>query len=209
MILLKRIIDVLFSSIIAIVILPVVIVISLLIYKDVGRPIIFKQKRVGRNEGIFSLYKFRTMSNECDLDGKLLPNEKRLSSLGRIIRSTSLDELPSIVNILRGEMSLVGPRPLLVDYLPFYKKVHRKRHSVQPGLTGLAQIRGRNLISWQKRLDSDIEYIEKQSIYLDFKILILTGKKVIIKEGIEGSEGFSIVRLDKDTAYLNSENEND
>lgn len=205
----KRIIDILFSSFIAILTFPILIVISSLVYKDVGSPIVFKQKRVGRNDKIFSLYKFRTMSNECDSNGTLLPNEKRLSSLGRLIRGSSLDELPSILNILKGEMSLVGPRPLLVDYLPFYKSNHRQRHSVRPGLTGLAQIRGRNLISWQKRLDSDIEYIEKQSIYLDFKILLLTGKKVLIKEGVEGSDGLSIVRLDKDTTYLNLENKND
>ena len=198
-----------FSSFIAILTFPILIVISSLVYKDVGSPIVFKQKRVGRNDKIFSLYKFRTMSNECDSNGTLLPNEKRLSSLGRLIRGSSLDELPSILNILKGEMSLVGPRPLLVDYLPFYKSNHRQRHSVRPGLTGLAQIRGRNLISWQKRLDSDIEYIEKQSIYLDFKILLLTGKKVLIKEGVEGSDGLSIVRLDKDTTYLNLENKND
>jgi lipopolysaccharide/colanic/teichoic acid biosynthesis glycosyltransferase len=167
-----------------------------------GRPILFIQERVGLKERTLKLYKFRSMTNVKNSDGVLLPNNERVTKLGKFIRKSSIDELPSLLNVLKGDLSLVGPRPLLVEYLPCYKPVHRIRHTVRPGITGLAQINGRNVTTWQSRLDFDKHYVENQSLYLDFKILLLTVYKVFKRENVEGGTDLSISRLDRDSSYL-------
>jgi len=181
---LKRPMDILFSLIAIIILSPILIAIAVLVKINLGSPVIFKQKRPGLNEKIFTLYKFRTMTDERDQDGRLLPDEIRLTAFGKFLRSTSLDELPELFNILKGDMSIVGPRPLLVEYLPLYDAYQRRRHEVRPGLSGLAQISGRNAISWEDKFDLDIKYVENVSFIFDLKIILSTIKKVIIREGI-------------------------
>lgn len=163
---------------------PILLIVSLLVLKYHGRPVLFSQKRPGKDEQIFSMYKFRTMNSETDKNGNLLPDDERLTKFGRTLRATSLDELPELINIVKGDMSLVGPRPLLIEYLPYYKKEEKLRHSVRPGLTGLAQINGRNLSSWNDRLENDVKYVKKITFLNDIKIIISTIKKVIFKEDI-------------------------
>lgn len=163
---------------------PILLIVSLLVLKYHGRPVLFSQKRPGKDEQIFSMYKFRTMNSETDKNGNLLPDDERLTKFGRALRATSLDELPELINIVKGDMSLVGPRPLLIEYLPYYKKEEKLRHSVRPGLTGLAQINGRNLSSWNDRLENDVKYVKKITFLNDIKIIISTIKKVIFKEDI-------------------------
>ncbi len=180
----KPLIDRVLALLLIILFSPVIAIVALLIYIKMGRPVIFTQPRPGKDEKIFNIYKFRTMTDERDSNGELLPDEKRLKGVGKIIRSLSLDELPQLFNVLKGEMSFVGPRPLLIDYLPLYNKEQRKRHQVTPGITGWAQVNGRNAISWQEKFKYDIEYVQKQSFLFDIKILLLTIKKVIKKEGI-------------------------
>ena len=198
----KRTFDILMSLLSFILLLPLLIVISIFILIDLGRPVFFKQKRIGKDEKVINLIKFRSMTNERDNDGKLLPNNKRVTRLGKVLRRYSLDELPSLMNIIKGELSIVGPRPLLVDYLPYYKDCHKIRHTVKPGLTGLAQINGRNLTSWNERLDFDAEYVKKSDFLFDLSIIFKTVFKVIKSEGVEGNHDISIVRLDKDSSYL-------
>ncbi|MDI3508721.1 MAG: hypothetical protein PWP48_2034 [Clostridiales bacterium] len=172
-------------SLCAIIILsPLLLVIALLVRIYLGRPVIFKQKRPGLNERIFTLYKFRTMTDEKDENGHLLPDEVRLTKFGKFLRSTSIDELPELFNILKGDMSIVGPRPLLVQYLPLYDAHQRRRHEVRPGLTGLAQVSGRNAISWEDRFNLDVQYVDNVSFINDWKIIFLTVKKVFAREGI-------------------------
>jgi len=163
---------------------PIFILVALLIWFSLGRPILFRQKRPGYKEKIFTLYKFRTMIDERDEKGDLLPDEKRLTKIGKIIRSLSLDELPQLFNVLKGDMSFVGPRPLLIEYLPLYSERQKKRHEVKPGITGLAQVMGRNALSWQEKFEYDIYYVENQSFWLDLKIIFLTILKVLKREGI-------------------------
>lgn len=163
---------------------PILLIVSLLVLKYHGRPVLFSQKRPGKDEQIFSMYKFRTMNSETDKNGNLLPDDERLTKFGRTLRATSLDELPELINIVKGDMSLVGPRPLLIEYLPYYKKEEKLRHSVRPGLTGLAQINGRNLSSWNDRLENDVKYVKNITFLNDIKIIISTIKKVIFKEDI-------------------------
>ena len=163
---------------------PILIIISLLVLKYHGRPVLFSQKRPGEDEKIFSMYKFRTMNNDTDEEGNLLPDDARLTRFGRTLRATSLDELPELINIVKGDMSLVGPRPLLIEYLPYYKNEEKLRHSIRPGLTGLAQINGRNLSSWNDRLDNDVKYVKNISFLNDIKIILSTIRKVIFKEDI-------------------------
>ena len=151
----KRILDFILSLLAIIILSPVMLIIYILVRIKLGKPAIFKQQRPGKNEKIFTLYKFRTMTDEKDEDGNLLPDEKRLTKFGKMLRSTSLDELPELFNILKGDMAIVGPRPLLVEYLKLYNDEQRKRHNVRPGLTGLAQVSGRNLISWQDRFEKE------------------------------------------------------
>ena len=172
-------------SILALIILsPVLLVTALLVRIKLGSPIIFHQERPGKSEKIFRLYKFRSMTDECDENGNLLPDNERLTRFGKILRSTSLDELPELWNILRGDMSIVGPRPLLVKYLPLYNEEQRHRHDVRPGLTGWAQANGRNAISWEEKFKLDVWYVQHISFLVDVKVIFMTVKKVFCRDGI-------------------------
>lgn len=180
----KRPLDFFFSLLALILLSPVFLLISMLVKIKLGSPIIYKQQRPGLNEEIFNLYKFRSMTDEKDSQGDLLPDAERLTNFGRVLRSTSLDELPELLNILKGDMSLVGPRPLLVQYLPLYNENQKRRHEVRPGLTGLAQVNGRNAISWEEKFYYDIKYVDNVSFIGDLKIILTTVKKVLAKDGI-------------------------
>ena len=184
----KRLLDISCSLLALIVFGWLYIFLAIIVRVKLGSPVIFKQERPGRNRKIFKLYKFRSMSNARDKDGKLLPDTQRLTKFGRILRATSLDELPEVVNILKGDMSIVGPRPLAVSYLPYYTNKENHRHDVRPGLTGLAQVSGRNAISWDAKFKYDIEYIKNLSFINDVKIVLLTVKKVFVREGIGQGE---------------------
>ena len=164
--------------------LPIYLLTMLLVLTQLNFPILFRQSRTGLNGKIFNIYKFRTMTNECDKDGILLPDALRLNKFGKFLRSTSLDELPSLWNVLKSDMSLVGPRPLLLEYLTLYSTQQARRHEVKPGITGWAQVNGRNAITWGEKFDLDVWYVDNQSIWLDIKILWLTVKKVIMRDGI-------------------------
>lgn len=181
----KRILDLILSLMALILLMPLMIIIGILVRINLGSPIIFKQKRPGKNEKIFTLYKFRTMTDKRDIDGNLLPDEYRLTKFGKFLRSTSLDELPELINIIKGDMAIVGPRPLLVEYLPYYTEEEKHRHDVRPGLTGLAQVNGRNEISWEEKLKYDTEYIKEISFYSDLKIIFKTIKKTIKRKDIK------------------------
>ena len=170
-----------------IIFLPIFIIVSLLIVWKMGSPILFRQKRPGYKEKIFGIYKFRTMTNEKDEDGNLLPDDQRLVGVGKFIRSTSLDELPQLFNVLKGEMSFVGPRPLLIEYLDLYNDTQKRRHDVKPGITGWAQVNGRNAISWEQKFDYDVWYVDNQSFLLDMKILWMTFLKVIRRSDISSN----------------------
>lgn len=180
----KRLFDIVFSLIFILCFWWLYLIIALLVRIKLGSPIIFKQDRPGLNEKIFTMYKFRSMTDDKDKEGNLLSDAERLPRFGKILRSTSLDEIPEIFNVLKGDMSIVGPRPLLVKYLPYYTQEERNRHKVRPGITGWAQVNGRNLLTWDKRLAKDIEYEKELSFYFDIKIIFLTLKKVIKKEDI-------------------------
>lgn len=170
----KRLIDIILSLTILILFCWLYIILAILVKIKLGSPVLFKQPRPGKNEKIFNMYKFRTMTDAKDEDGNLLPDEKRLPEFGKKLRATSLDELPEFINILKGDMSFVGPRPLLVKYLPLYNEEQHHRHDVRPGLTGWAQVNGRNLISWEDRFEKDIYYVNNQSFLLDLKIVFMT-----------------------------------
>lgn len=180
----KRMIDLFTSTFLLLLLLPIMTIISLLIRLTMGSPVLFIQRRPGLKGKYFHLYKFRTMSNSKDDQGNLLGDDQRLTAIGRFLRSFSLDEIPQLLNVFKGEMSLVGPRPLLVEYLRLYSKEQRKRHDVKPGITGWAQINGRNAITWEERFSLDVWYVENRSMILDFKILFLTFIKVIKRDGI-------------------------
>lgn len=195
----KRLLDIFVSLCGIIVLSPFLVIVACLVRVKLGKPVIFRQERPGKNEKIFKLYKFRTMTDEKDENGNLLRNEQRLTKFGRLIRKTSLDELPELFNILIGQMSIVGPRPLLVEYLPYYTEKEKHRHDVRPGLTGLAQVNGRNAIgSWEDRLNYDIEYVENCSFILDVKIILKTIGKVIKKADILDGDKVSVGRLDEE-----------
>lgn len=181
---LKRLFDFVLSLCGIMVLMPIYIIIAILVKTKLGSPVLFKQERPGKNEKIFKMYKFRTMTDEKDLKGNLLPDDVRLTSFGKFLRSTSLDELPELFNILKGDMAIVGPRPLLVKYLPLYSQYQRQRHDVRPGLTGLAQVNGRNAISWEEKFNYDVEYVKNITFINDLKIILNTVKKVFKKEGI-------------------------
>lgn len=187
---LKRPLDLLLSLIALIVLFPLFIVVAILIKMNLGSPIIFAQRRPGINEKIFMLYKFRTMNNKYNEKGELLPDKVRLTKLGEFLRNTSIDELPELFNIIKGDMSLVGPRPLAVQYLPYYTEFERKRHSVLPGLTGLAQINGRNSLCWEEKFKYDVEYTMNVSFLLDIKIIIKT-IVIILKRNNIGLRGLN------------------
>lgn len=180
----KRTLDLILSLMALIVLMPLMIIIGILVRINLGSPIIFKQKRPGKNEKVFTLYKFRTMTDKRDIDGNLLPDEYRLTKFGKFLRSTSLDELPELINIIKGDMAIVGPRPLLVEYLPYYTEEEKHRHDVRPGLTGLAQVNGRNAISWEEKFLEDLEYIKNISVKNDIKIIFKTVGKVFKRDGI-------------------------
>jgi len=180
----KRIFDLVVTFFGLLLLLPIITLTALILISKLGLPIFFKQSRPGLNRKIFNIYKFRTMTDECDRDGILLSDELRLTKFGKFLRSTSLDELPSLWNVLKNDMSLVGPRPLLLEYLPLYSTQQARRHEVKPGITGWAQINGRNAITWGEKFDLDVWYVDNQSIWLDIKILWLTVKKVIMRDGI-------------------------
>jgi lipopolysaccharide/colanic/teichoic acid biosynthesis glycosyltransferase len=180
----KRPFDFILSLLAITVLSPLLAVLALLVRIKLGSPILFRQKRPGKNEKIFTIYKFRTMSDARDKNGNLLPDSQRLTSFGKLLRSTSLDEVPELFNVLKGDMSLVGPRPLVVKYLPYYSELQRKRHSVLPGITGLAQVNGRNAIIWETRFTYDIDYVENISFLNDLQIILLTIKKVLKRSDI-------------------------
>ena len=199
----KRILDFVLSLIAIIVLSPVLLIEGILVRIKLGSPVIFKQERPGKNEKIFTLYKFRTMTDKKDEEGKLLPDEDRLTKFGKMLRSTSLDELPELVNILKGDMSIVGPRPLLVQYLPYYTEEEKHRHDVRPGLTGLAQVNGRNATSWEERFKEDIKYVNNITFINDTKIVLKTVKKVIKREGISHEGEATMGSLDVERKRIN------
>ncbi len=180
----KRILDII-SSLLAIIILsPLLAVTAVLVKTELGSPVLFKQERPGKDEKIFTLMKFRTMTDERDENGELLPDEVRLTKFGKFLRSTSIDELPELFNILKGDMSVIGPRPLLVEYIPRYNEHQHRRHEVRPGLSGWAQVNGRNTVSWEDKFDMDVHYVDNYSFAMDVKILFMTVLNVLKKEGI-------------------------
>ncbi|GAF66999.1 undecaprenyl-phosphate galactose phosphotransferase [Bacillus sp. TS-2] len=191
----KRIIDILAASILLIILAPLIGCIMLLIKFKLGSPVFFKQLRPGLDVKPFTLYKFRTMTNEKDKSGFYLTDSKRLTPIGRFLRKYSLDEWPQLINVLKGELSLVGPRPLLMEYIPLYSEAQLKRHDVKPGITGWAQVNGRNSTTWEKRFEYDLWYVENHSFLLDIKILAMTVKKVFRSEGINQSEQDTMERF--------------
>lgn len=184
----KRPLDFILSLIAIIILSPLLLIVAILVRIKLGKPVIFKQQRPGKNEKIFTLYKFRTMTDKKDENGNLLPDEQRLTKFGKALRSTSLDELPELINILKGDMAIVGPRPLLVRDMVFFDEEKMKRQNVTPGLSGLAQVKGRNSINWEEKFKYDLEYVNDLSFFMDLKVIFLTIKIVIKKEGI-GEEG--------------------
>lgn len=180
----KRMLDFLIALVGLVVASPILLIVAILVRTKLGSPVLFTQERPGKDEKTFKLYKFRSMSDARDEQGNLLPDKDRLTSFGKMLRATSLDELPELFNILKGDMSLIGPRPLLVSYLPWYTEREQLRHTVRPGLTGLAQVSGRNFLAWDKRLEKDVEYVEHLSFEMDLKILFMTVKKVLCKEDV-------------------------
>lgn len=183
----KRVLDILGAGIGLLLLSPVLLVVSLLILRQMGRPVFFRQIRPGLHGRPFGMVKFRTMRDALDAEGNPLPDSERLTRLGRFLRSSSLDELPELWNVLRGEMSLVGPRPLLVEYLPLYSPFQARRHEVRPGVTGWAQVNGRNAITWDEKFALDVWYVDNQSLWLDLRIIGLTIRKVLTREGISAA----------------------
>ncbi len=184
----KRPMDFVLALCAIIVLSPVFLIVALLVKINLGSPVIFKQQRPGLNEKIFTLYKFRTMTDERDENGELLPDSVRLTRFGKFLRSTSLDELPELFNILKGDMSFIGPRPLLVQYLPLYNDYQKRRHGMRPGLSGLAQVSGRNSLSWEEKFNLDVEYVDNVNFIEDLRILILTIIKALKREGINSDK---------------------
>lgn len=180
----KRFLDIILAIIAIVITLPIFLLTGILVLIFLGKPAIFRQKRPGKDEKIFTMYKFRTMTNKKDKDGNLLPDDQRLPKFGKFLRKTSLDEIPEFINIFKGDMSFVGPRPLLIEYLPYYTKEEHHRHDVRPGLTGLAQVSGRNLASWKLKFSKDIEYINNVTFKNDLKIVFNTVKLVLKSEGV-------------------------
>lgn len=205
----KRLLDVVISLIALIVLSPVMLIVAILVRIKLGSPVIFKQERPGKDGKIFKLYKFRSMSDKKDENGNLLPDSERLTKFGKILRATSLDELPEFVNILKGEMSLIGPRPLAVCYLPYYNEKEKHRHDVRPGLTGLAQINGRNALNWDDRFAFDIEYVENITFMNDLKILLKTVLKVLKRDGVVVSGTGTTIDFDEYRKAQLKENEAD
>lgn len=194
----KRLFDFMVSFIALFVLWPIIAVVALLVRWKIGSPVLFKQPRPGFKGEVFHVYKFRTMTDARDAQGELLPDEVRLTSFGKLMRKLSLDELPQLWNVLKGDMSFVGPRPLLVEYLPLYNERQARRHDIRPGITGWAQVNGRNAISWEQKFEYDVWYVENRSLWLDFKILLLTVKKVFVSEGISAEGHVTIEKFKGD-----------
>lgn len=188
----KRSLDIILSLFALLILSPVLFVVSRKVRTHLGSPVIFRQKRPGLNGQIFEMLKFRSMKDGVDELGKVLPDSERLTPFGQKLRSTSLDELPGLWSVLKGDMSLVGPRPLLVEYLPLYNEEQARRHDVRPGITGWAQINGRNAITWEEKFRLDVWYVQNQSLFLDMKILLLTVKKVFFKEDISAQDHVTV-----------------
>lgn len=186
----KRLLDIVLSGTALVILSPVYLILAIMIRVKLGGPVIFHQERPGKDEKIFTLCKFRTMTDERDESGNLLPDNKRLTKFGKLLRATSLDELPELWNIFKGDMSIIGPRPLLVSYLPYYTKEEQLRHTVRPGLTGLAQVSGRNFLDWDNRLKKDIEYVRNLSFLMDLKVIFLTIKVIFVKENVAEDTNF-------------------
>ena len=191
----KRLFDIVISIVALIILSPVIFFVSRNVAKNLGKPVVFKQKRPGLNGEVFEMTKFRSMKDACDENGFVLPDSERLTPFGLKLRSSSLDELPGLWNVLKGDMSLVGPRPLLIEYLPLYSQEQAHRHDVRPGITGWAQVNGRNAISWEEKFDFDVWYVENKSFWLDIKILLLTVKKVFVKDGISADGEVTMSRF--------------
>ena len=195
---LKRLTDIFGAFTVLLVTSPVMVLAAIGILVTMGRPVLFRQERPGLGDEIFTLFKFRTMHDSCDPEGRLLPEEKRITPLGRLLRHLSVDELPQLLNVLRGEMSLVGPRPLWPRYLPYYTERERLRHSVKPGMTGWAQVNGRNNLFWNERLACDVWYAEHQSLLLDLRILFLTSVRVLQGRDVDADPRSNLVPLDEE-----------
>lgn len=204
----KRLLDIILSLFGIIITFPVFLIVGLLVIIFLGKPAIFRQKRPGKNEKIFTLYKFRTMSNKKDKDGNLLPDEERLTKFGKFLRKTSLDEIPEFFNILKGDMSFIGPRPLLVEYLDYYTEEERHRHDVLPGLTGLAQINGRNDLTWEERFEYDLKYINNITFVNDVKIVFKTVLKVLKSENVVMGKNLIMKDLNEERRHENRKNNN-
>jgi len=200
----KRTLDIILSLIAMIILSPVLLILAILIRLKLGSPVIFTQQRAGKEGKPFTIYKFRTMTNARDAKGKLLSNAQRKTKFGNILRSTSLDELPELWNVLKGNMSLVGPRPLLLEYLPYYNLEQNKRHDVLPGITGWAQINGRNALNWDEKFALDVWYVKHQSLLLDIKILFKTVVKVFQQKNINHGQGQFMPRFDEYAKMKNS-----
>jgi lipopolysaccharide/colanic/teichoic acid biosynthesis glycosyltransferase len=194
----KRLFDIFFSALALIILSFVILFLYIMIYKKLGSPVLFRQKRPGFHNTIFEMIKFRSMLDTSDKNGNVLPDDERLTPFGAKLRSTSLDELPGLWNVFKGDMSLVGPRPLLVEYLPLYSDEQARRHDIKPGITGWAQINGRNAISWQQKFELDIWYIDNQSFWLDIKILLLTVKKVFTRSDINATGEVTMTKFTGD-----------
>lgn len=192
---LKRTFDIAASSLALVLLSPIILVVAIQIYRKLGSPTFFRQTRPGKDGKPFKMVKFRTMKDAVDAAGNPLPDSERMTSFGQFLRSASLDELPELWNVLKGDMSLVGPRPLLMEYLPLYSKEQYRRHEMRPGVTGWAQINGRNAISWENKFKLDVWYVDNQSLWLDVKILFLTVKKVLVRDGISGEGQVTMSRF--------------
>ena len=200
----KRCVDFILALVAIIVLSPVLVVVAILVRLKLGSPVLYKQQRPGLHECVFTIYKFRTMTDERDVNGELMPDEIRLTKFGKILRSTSLDELPELFNILKGDMAIVGPRPLLVQYLPLYNQRQKLRHTVRPGITGYAQVNGRNSISWGEKFELDVQYVETISIGLDIKIFFKTIKSVVAREGINSETSVTMEAFTGNEAEVNT-----
>ena len=200
----KRFLDIILAIIAIVITLPIFLLTGILVLIFLGKPAIFRQKRPGKDEKIFTMYKFRTMTKGKNRNGEMLPDELRLTKFGKFLRKTSLDEIPEFINILKGNMSFVGPRPLLIEYLPYYTKEEHHRHDVRPGLTGLAQVSGRNLLNWNDRFKKDIEYVYNLSFLFDLKIVFKTIYKVIKREGINDQNSATMTSLASERKKINA-----
>ena len=200
----KRFLDIILAIIAIVITLPIFLLTGILVLIFLGKPAIFRQKRPGKDEKIFTMYKFRTMTKGKNRNGEMLPDELRLTKFGKFLRKTSLDEIPEFINILKGDMSFVGPRPLLIEYLPYYTKEEHHRHDVRPGLTGLAQASGRNLLNWNDRFKKDIEYVNDITFINDLKIVLKTFYTVIKKEGINNHQSVTMTSLASERKKINA-----